>query len=80
MEFGLLGTLEVRAGDGPLPLGRPKQRALLALLLLHANRVRRAGAADRRALGRASRRRRRSKAVQVYVSRLRKLLPDGDAA
>ena len=39
MEFGLLGTLEVRAGDGPLPLGAPKQRALLALLLLHANRV-----------------------------------------
>ena len=39
MEFGLLGTLEVRDGDGPLPLGGPKQRALLALLLLHANRV-----------------------------------------
>jgi DNA-binding SARP family transcriptional activator len=39
MGFGLLGTLEVRADDGPLILARPKQRALLALLLLHANRV-----------------------------------------
>ena len=39
MEFRLLGPLEVRAGDGPLPLGGAKQRALLALLLLNANRV-----------------------------------------
>ena len=39
MEFGLLGPLEVRAAGGQLPLGPPKQRALLALLLLNANRV-----------------------------------------
>jgi DNA-binding SARP family transcriptional activator len=70
----LLGPLEVRAGDGPLPLGGPKQRALLALLVLHANRV-------------VSRERlidelwgeeppeTAVKAVQVYVSQLRKLLP-----
>jgi len=38
-EYRLLGPLEVRAGDGPLPLGGRKQRALLALLLLNANRV-----------------------------------------
>ena len=77
MNYRLLGPLEVRATDGPLPLGGVKQRALLALLLLNANRVGPARAADRRALGRASRRRRAVKAVQGYVSRLRKLLPDG---
>jgi DNA-binding SARP family transcriptional activator/streptogramin lyase len=39
LEFRLLGPLEVRSGGTPLPLGGPKQRALLALLLLHANEV-----------------------------------------
>ena len=39
LEFRILGPLEVVAGDRPLtPRGR-KQRALLALLLLHANEV-----------------------------------------
>src|SRR5215213_1171762 len=38
-EFRLLGSLEAfRAGE-PVPLGGPKQRALLALLLLNAGRV-----------------------------------------
>jgi DNA-binding SARP family transcriptional activator/DNA-binding beta-propeller fold protein YncE len=39
VEFRVLGPLEVRSGGTPLPLGGPKQRALLALLLLHANEV-----------------------------------------
>ena len=39
MEFRLLGPLEVAARDGPRPLGGLKQRAVLALLLLHANEV-----------------------------------------
>ena len=39
MEYRVLGPLEVRGDDGPLPLGGAKQRALLALLLLNANRV-----------------------------------------
>jgi DNA-binding SARP family transcriptional activator len=39
-EFRVLGPLEVVAPDGePLPLGGQKQRAVLALLLLRANRV-----------------------------------------
>ena len=37
MEFHILGTLQARDGDRPVPLGGAKQRALLALLLLHAN-------------------------------------------
>jgi DNA-binding SARP family transcriptional activator/DNA-binding beta-propeller fold protein YncE len=39
LEFRVLGPLEVRSRGAALPLGGPKQRALLALLLLHANEV-----------------------------------------
>src|SRR3954447_15130802 len=39
MEFRILGPLEVQDGRRPLALGGPKQRALLAVLLLHANDV-----------------------------------------
>src|SRR3954463_8947033 len=74
IEYRVLGPLEVREGDRPLPLGGEKQRALLALLVLNANRV-------------VSRERlidelwgdeppeTAVQSVQVYVSRLRKLLP-----
>jgi len=39
MEFRLLGPLEVSHGDRSLRLGGPKQRTVLAHLLLHANRL-----------------------------------------
>ena len=39
MEFRILGPLEVRSDGEPVDLGPPKQRALLALLLLHIDRV-----------------------------------------
>jgi DNA-binding SARP family transcriptional activator/ABC-type branched-subunit amino acid transport system substrate-binding protein/streptogramin lyase len=39
MEFRILGPLDVRAAGVSVPLGGPKQRAVLALLLLSANRV-----------------------------------------
>ncbi|MDQ3874874.1 MAG: AAA family ATPase, partial [Actinomycetota bacterium] len=39
MDFRLLGPLEVREGDRLVAVGGPKQRALLAILLLHANEV-----------------------------------------
>jgi DNA-binding SARP family transcriptional activator len=39
MEFAILGPLEVRDGGATLSLGAPRQRAVLALLLLHANQV-----------------------------------------
>jgi DNA-binding SARP family transcriptional activator len=39
MEFRVLGPLEVWEGDRLLMLGSPKQRTLLAVLLLHANDV-----------------------------------------
>ena len=39
MEFRILGSIEVVGDAGSLPLGAPKQRALLAFLLLNANTV-----------------------------------------
>jgi DNA-binding SARP family transcriptional activator len=39
LVFGILGPLEVRRGGSLVPVGGPRQRALLALLLCHANRV-----------------------------------------
>src|SRR5918999_6470441 len=38
-EFRLLGPLEVESNGAVLPVGGPRQRALLAFLLLHANDV-----------------------------------------
>jgi WD40 repeat protein/DNA-binding SARP family transcriptional activator len=39
LEFRILGPLVVRVDDAVVTIGGPKQRALLALLLLNANRV-----------------------------------------
>jgi len=39
VQFRILGPLEVLDGQHLVELGRPKQRALLAVLLVHANQV-----------------------------------------
>ncbi len=39
VEFAILGPLEAREGGEPISLGGPKQRALLAMLLLEGGRV-----------------------------------------
>ncbi|WP_235921309.1 BTAD domain-containing putative transcriptional regulator [Lentzea tibetensis] len=39
MTFGILGPLEARTADGPVALGGPRPRSLLALLLLEAGHV-----------------------------------------
>jgi len=39
MDYRILGPLEVSDGDRPLALGGERQRALLAILLLHAGEV-----------------------------------------
>src|SRR6516165_6981027 len=39
LEFRILGPLSVRVDGAAVPAGGPKQRALLAMLLLSANRV-----------------------------------------
>jgi DNA-binding SARP family transcriptional activator len=77
LEFRILGPLEVRLNGVPVRVGGPKQRALLALLLCHANRVvsrdqlidellsdQPAGSAE--------------PVLHVQISRLRKALADGD--
>ena len=77
MEFRILGPLEVDAEGQPVALGGAKPRAVLAVLLLHANE---SVSAERLALalwgedapaGAV-------KTVQVHVSRLRKALADPD--
>src|SRR3954469_9294244 len=73
MLFRILGPVEVAADGRTLDLGGPKQRALLALLLLEANRV---VARDRLidALWDDSPPETARKALQVHVSQLRKAL------
>jgi DNA-binding SARP family transcriptional activator len=39
MQFGVLGALEVRDERVLVALGKPQQRSVLAMLVLHANRV-----------------------------------------
>lgn len=76
MDFLILGPLEALADGRPLTLGGPKQRAVLALLLIHRGEVverdrivdalwgeRPPASAD--------------KTIQIYVSNLRKVLGDG---
>jgi DNA-binding SARP family transcriptional activator/tetratricopeptide (TPR) repeat protein len=73
MEFWILGPLEVVSGGQPLDPGGTKQRALLAVLLLHANSV---VSTDRLidALWEDDPPESAHKALQVHVSGLRKLL------
>ena len=73
MEFRILGPLEVVAGGTALEVGGPKQRAVLALLLLEANRV---VSADRliEAIWEETPPDSALKALQLYVSQLRKVL------
>jgi DNA-binding SARP family transcriptional activator/basic membrane lipoprotein Med (substrate-binding protein (PBP1-ABC) superfamily) len=76
VEFRVLGPLEVDAGGRPLPLGGPRRRALLALLLIHRNEV---VPAERivDALWEREPPRTAAQVVRVYVSQLRKLVgPD----
>jgi DNA-binding SARP family transcriptional activator len=76
MEFGILGPLEVVEDGSPIALGGPKQRTLLALLLLTPNRP---VSSDRlvEALWRGEPPTTAANALQYHVSQLRKALGDG---
>jgi DNA-binding SARP family transcriptional activator len=76
MEFRVLGPLEVWDDGGQVALGGPKPRALLALLLLHANEV---VPADRLIdeLWGEELPERAAAALRIHVSRLRKALARG---
>src|SRR5712692_7058912 len=73
MEFRILGPLEVIEGGRSLAVGASKQRALLAMLLLNANQ---AVSNDHliEALWEERPPETAGKALQVYVSQLRKVL------
>lgn len=73
MHFHVLGPLEVVKEDAALPLGGPKQRALLAILILRANELVSSDQLIEALWGEESPRA-AANTVQVYVSRLRKLL------
>ena len=76
MDFRILGPLEVSDGDRAVRLRGGKQRALLALLLVNANRTL---AIDRIVdeLWGEDVPETAQKMVQIHVSRLRKALPAG---
>ncbi len=76
MEFCILGPLEARAESGAASLGAAKQRALLAILLLHPNEV---VSRDRLIdeLWGASQPATAANAIQVYVAQVRKALEPG---
>jgi DNA-binding SARP family transcriptional activator len=71
VEFKVLGPLEMTQDGRVVDLGAPRQRAVLAFLLLHANEV---VSTDRlaEALWPADIPKTASKSIQVYVSALRK--------
>jgi DNA-binding SARP family transcriptional activator/tetratricopeptide (TPR) repeat protein len=73
VDYGILGSLEARNGGDAVPLGGVRERSLLALLLLNANELVPTERLVDELWGehppRAA-----VKTVQVYVSRLRKLL------
>jgi DNA-binding SARP family transcriptional activator/DNA-binding NarL/FixJ family response regulator len=73
MQFGILGPLEVFDEGGEVSIGGSQQRALLVLLLLHANETL---TLDRLIDGLWGEHppATAAKTVQVYVSRLRKML------
>jgi DNA-binding SARP family transcriptional activator len=73
LEFRLLGAVEAGDGDGTVALGSRKQRALLAYLVLHRNRaIARESLID--VLWPDDPPATASHALDVYVSRLRKVL------
>jgi WD40 repeat protein/DNA-binding SARP family transcriptional activator len=73
VRFGVLGPLEVSGQDGPLSLGGPKQRIVLAHLVLGANKVVSAERLIDALWGEDLPEDPRS-TLQVYVSRLRSVL------
>jgi DNA-binding SARP family transcriptional activator/pimeloyl-ACP methyl ester carboxylesterase len=76
LQFRLLGPLEAREGDRAIALGGAKQRALLTLLLLDARRVVSTERLVDELWGDGAPESAR-KMVQIHVSSLRKVLPNG---
>jgi YVTN family beta-propeller protein len=78
IEFRILGPLELSADGRVLPVGSPKQRALLALLLVHANETVSRDRLIEELWGEAAPASVES-AVHSYLSRIRRLLDTAGA-
>jgi YVTN family beta-propeller protein len=76
MEFRILGSLQVLVGERQIPLGGARQREILAILLLHRGEVVSVDRVVDELWGERPPET-ATKTVQVYVSRLRKVLGDG---
>ena len=72
MEFQILGPLEVRHEGAQVALGAAKQRALLAILLVHANELVSSDRLIEELWPKPPRT--AANALQVYVGKLRKAL------
>jgi len=79
MEFRVLGPLEVVDGARPVPINGAKQRALLTILLLHANQTVSSGRLLEELWG-DEQPESGLTALQVRVSQLRKALGKGGAS
>ena len=75
----MLGQLGVRSEEGDVNLGSPKQRAVLAVLLLHPNEIVPSDRIIDLVWGEYPPRT-AEHSVQIYISNLRKLLSDGAQA
>ena len=74
MSFRILGALAAETSDGvAVPLGQPKQRALLAILLLHTGEIVSTDRLVELLWGEAAPRT-APHSVQIYVSELRRIL------
>jgi predicted ATPase/DNA-binding SARP family transcriptional activator len=73
-EIRVLGAIEIVADEGPVALGALQQRRLLAALATHAGETRSADLLIE-ALWNAAAPPSAAKVLQIYVSRLRKVLP-----
>lgn len=76
VEFGVLGPLSAQVGGRPVPIGSPKHRAMLAVLLLNRGRPQSVGEMAYAIWGTRPPRNPR-RAVHIHVSRLRALLGSG---
>ena len=77
VQVRLLGPVEITEVGGPVPLGGPKERAVLAVLALNAGQVVSEDSLMQ-ALWGDSPPRTATRTLQAYISRLRKVLATGD--